>query len=227
MLANLEMADWANDSRRPTAQDALQLLNENDLGALCRRASEMRDEGSGALISYSRKVFIPLTKLCRDVCHYCTFSEVPRQERKAYLTLDEVIAIAERGRAAGCKEALFTLGDKPELRYRQAREELETMGFTTTIDYLEHVAGETLKRTGLLPHLNPGVMTHSEMAKLRRVSVSQGIMLESTSRRLLEPNQCHYGSPDKDPEHRLLTIREARALKIPFTSVLLSVIGET
>lgn len=227
MMTDLTAPDWISDSRRPDATTALALAEEKNLEGLLRRARALRDEGHPAAVSYSRKVFVPLTKLCRDVCHYCTFAEVPRSDRRAYLSLEEVIAIAERGVAAGCKEALFTLGDKPELRYRQAREELASMGFGSTIEYLEYAAGETLKRTGLLPHVNPGVMTRDEMARLRKVSVSQGLMLESTSRRLLEPNQCHFGSPDKDPDARLRTIDDAGELKIPFTSGLLIGIGET
>lgn len=226
MMSERAASIWIDDPRRPDVAAALALADEADTAALTARAKRLRDEGHPAVVSYSRKVFIPLTKLCRDVCHYCTFAATPKSGQRAFLTLDEVVAIAERGAAAGCKEALFTLGDKPELRYRAAREELMQMGFASTLDYLEAAARETLKRTGLLPHLNPGVMTRDEMARLRRVSISQGIMLESTSRRLLEPGQCHYGSPDKDPGVRLRTIHEAGELRIPFTSGLLIGIGE-
>jgi FO synthase len=227
MISNIVRSEWINDVRRPDRAAALALAEEENVLALVSRAQSLRDEGHPTAVSYSRKVFIPLTKLCRDVCHYCTFAEVPRAGQTAFLSVDEVVAIAERGVAAGCKEALFTLGDKPELRYRIAREELTEMGLGSTIDYLELAARETLKRTGLLPHLNPGVMNRSEMERLRKVSISQGIMLESTSRRLLEPSQCHFGSPDKDPTERLRTIHEAGELKIPFTSGLLIGIGET
>lgn len=227
MMSDRAASAWLDDPRRPDVAAAIALADETDIAALVARAKPLRDEGHPSVVSYSRKVFIPLTKLCRDVCHYCTFATTPKPGQKAFLTVDEVIAIAERGAAAGCKEALFTLGDKPELRYRAAREELAQMGFASTLDYLEAAARETLKRTGLLPHLNPGVMTRDEMARLRRVSISQGIMLESTSRRLLEPGQCHHGSPDKDPEVRLRTIREAGELRIPFTSGLLIGIGES
>jgi FO synthase len=216
-----------DDPRRPHAAAALALLNEDDTPALIARAGLFRDEGHPSIVSYSRKVFIPLTKLCRNVCHYCTFAEMPKKKQRAFLTLDEVVAVAERGATAGCKEALFTLGDKPELRYRGAREELAEMGFESTIAYLEAAARETFKRTGLLPHLNPGVMTGDELARLRKVSVSQGIMLESISRRLLDRGQCHHGSPDKDPVLRLQMIREAGAQRIPFTTGLLIGIGET
>lgn len=218
---------WIDDPRRPDTKESLKLADQSGSSAIICRAGALRDEGYPSVVSYSRKVFIPLTKLCRDVCHYCTFATAPSPGIKAFLTIEEVVAIAEQGAAAGCKEALFTLGDKPELRYRAAREELAEMGFGSTLEYLEAVARETWKRTGMLPHLNPGVMTIDDMARLRRVSISQGIMLESISRRLLERGQCHYGSPDKDPEVRLQTIRDAGALRIPFTSGLLIGIGET
>lgn len=227
MMASRVFSNWIDDRRRPDEAMAFAYADERDVDTLVSRAEALRDEGHPTALSYSRKVFIPLTKLCRDVCHYCTFAEVPRAGRKAYLSLEEVIEIAERGVAAGCREALFTLGDKPEQRYRIAKEELLGMGVESTIDYLELVARETLKRTGLLPHLNPGVMSRSEMARLKRVSISQGIMLESTSRRLLQPDHCHFGSPDKDPDLRLRTINEAGELHIPFTSGLLIGIGET
>jgi len=225
MMSDRAASAWLGDLRRPDVAAAIALADETDTAALVARAKPLRDEGHPSVVSYSRKVFIPLTKLCRDVCHYCTFATTQSPDR----------SVSDRGRGdtiasarcRGCKEALFTLGDKPELRYRAAREELAEMGFASTLDYLEAAARETLKRTGLLPHLNPGVMTRDEMARLRRVSISQGIMLESTSRRLLEPGQCHHGSPDKDPEVRLRTIREAGELRIPFTSGLLIGIGES
>ena len=172
-------------------------------------------------------MFIPLTKLCRDVCHYCTFAKPPKKGERAFLTIDEVIAIAEAGRAVGCTEALFTLGDKPELRYRIAREELAALGHDTTLSYLAEAAAAVLQRTGLMPHLNPGVMTAEDLAALRNVSLSQGVMLETISDRLCEKGGPHYGSPDKRPELRLDTIREAGRLGIPFTTGLLIGIGET
>ena len=178
-------------------------------------------------MSYSRKVFVPLTRLCRDVCHYCTFAAPPRRGVPAYLSPDEVLAIAEAGRAAGCKEALFTLGDKPELRYRAAREALAALGFETTIDYLVHAARLVFEETGLLPHVNPGVLSRADIAALREVSVSQGIMLESVSPRLARRGGPHFGSPDKRPEPRLATLREAGALAVPFTTGILIGIGET
>lgn len=217
---------WIDDPRRPDAAAATALIDEQGEASLIERAGLLRDEGHPSVVSYSRKVFVPLTKLCRDVCHYCTFAQPPKTG-KSFLSIEEVVAIAERGAAAGCKEVLFTLGDKPEMRYRVAREELAAMGFGSTLAYLEAAARETWKRTGLLPHLNPGVMTAEDMIRLRRVSVSQGIMLESVSRRLLQAGRCHHGSPDKDPAVRLQTIRDAGELHIPFTSGVLIGIGET
>ena len=211
-------------------------LTENELRDMARRqklenlldeASQLRDAGHGRLISYSRKVFIPLTHLCRDVCRYCTFAPPPREGESAYLSPDQVLAIARAGAAAGCKEALFTLGDKPELRYRAAREALNDLGFETTISYLTDMCRLVFEETGLLPHANPGVMNAAELAALRQVTVSQGIMLESASKRLCDPGGPHHGSPDKDPSVRLATIEEAGRQHIPFTTGILIGIGET
>src|ERR671935_355683 len=156
-------------------------LLERPLEDLCAEARALRDEGHGRLVTYSPKVFIPLTKLCRDVCHYCTFARPPRRGERAYMTIDEVLEVARAGEAAGCREALFTLGDKPELRYRVAREELAELGCETTLEYLARAAKAVLDETGLLPHLNPGVMTRGDMEALREVSASMGIMLETGS----------------------------------------------
>ena len=199
----------------------------SELSKLMAEAAQSRDRGHGRLISYSRKVFIPLTKLCRDVCHYCTFAETPRATQPAYLSPDEVLAIARAGKEAGCTEALFTLGDKPELRYRAAREALAELGYESTIAYLTAMCALVLRETGLLPHANPGVMTREEIAGLREVTASQGIMLESTSERLCEKGGVHFGSPDKHPAVRLETIRLAGELKVPFTTGILIGIGET
>ncbi len=152
------------------------------LAELIDAAGRLRDEGHGRHVTYSRKVFIPLTHLCRDVCHYCTFAERPRAGRSAYLSPDEALAIARAGAGAGCTEALFTLGDKPELRYRAAREWLRALGHETTLDYLQAMCALVLRETGLLPHANPGVMSRSEMAGLRTVTASQGVMLEIPER---------------------------------------------
>src|SRR5271165_6011253 len=191
------------------------------------RAAAKRDAAHGRLVSYSRKVFIPLTKLCRDVCHYCTFAQRPRAGRPAYLSAEQVLAIAHAGAAAGCTEALFTLGDKPELRYSAAREALAALGHATTVDYLKAMCELVLRETTLLPHVNPGIMTRDEIDALREVSASAGIMLESTSERLCQPGGVHYGSPDKLPSVRLEMIRLAGELRIPFTTVILIGIGET
>ena len=205
----------------------LQDFLTKSLDELMASASAKRDEQYGNIISFSRKVFIPLTTLCRDVCHYCTFAKSPQRGCRSYLDSDEVLAIAQAGRDSGCKEALFTLGDKPEARYRIAREELALLGHETTLSYLSEMAALVFEKTGLLPHLNPGVMSKKEVSELRDISVSQGIMLESTSKRLCEKGGPHYGSPDKDPLARLMTIEVAGALSVPFTSGLLIGIGET
>src|SRR3982075_2202779 len=197
------------------------------LAELIAEAAASRDSAHGRLISCSRKVFIPLTKLCRDVCHYCTFAEVPRAGKPVYLSPDEVLAIAHAGAAAGCTEALFTLGDKPELRYQAARGALKALGHETTISYLTAMCALVLRETGLLPHANPGVMTREEIAGLREVTASQGIMLESSSERLCRQGGVHYGSPDKHPAVRLETLRLAGELKVPFTTGILIGIGET
>ena len=211
----------------PSDQAALSLAAETDLDALVATAKALRDQGHGNVVSYSRKVFIPLTHLCRDVCHYCTFAQPPKKGERAYMTPEEILAVARAGEAAGCREALFTLGDKPELRYRAARDELTALGYDTTLDYLRDMAQLVLDETSLLPHLNPGILTAEDLAMLRPVSVSQGIMLESTSLRLLEKGQCHHGSPDKDPAVRLATLDAAGEQQIPFTSGILIGIGET
>ena len=178
---------------------------------MLERARALRDEGHGRRITYSRKVFIPLTRLCRDVCHYCTFATTPHALPSPFLSEDEVLAIARAGRDAGCDEALFTLGDKPELRWPEARAFLDRTGHASTIDYLATMCRRVLDETGLLPHANPGVMSPADIAKLRQVSVSQGLMLESTSQRLCERGGPHFGSPDKMPAARLATIAAAAA----------------
>ena len=206
---------------------ALALAAFEDIGVLTEAARAVRDRRSGDVVTYSPKVFIPLTELCRDVCRYCTFAKTPGNVRAPYLAVDEAIDIARRGAAVGCTEALFTLGDQPERRYRTAREALARMGFESTIDYLVHAARRVHEETGLLPHVNPGVMSREELARLREVSVSAGIMLESTSRRLCEKGGPHYGSPDKVPEVRLATLERAGELAVPLTTGILIGIGET
>ena len=203
------------------------LADESDLAPLLDCAAALRDRAHPDVVTYSRKVFIPLTHLCRDVCHYCTFARPPRRGEAAFMTPEEVLRVAEAGAAAGCKEALFTLGDKPELRYRAAREGLEALGHKSTLAYLAAMAQQVLDETGLLPHLNPGVLSREDLRALRRVSASQGMMLESASERLSAKGGPHYGSPDKRPAARLETLRLAGEEAVPFTSGILIGIGET
>jgi len=197
------------------------------LADLMSESRAIRDAAWPDLVSYSRKVFIPLTQLCRDVCGYCTFAKAPRGLASAYMSPDEVIAVAKAGAAAGCKEALFTLGDKPEARYAAARKGLAELGFGTTVDYLVHMAGRVLKETGLLPHVNAGVLTPEDYDRLRPVAASMGLMLESASERLCARGGPHFGSPDKAPAVRLASMAAAGEAAIPFTSGLLIGIGET
>jgi FO synthase len=210
-----------------TADEILSFDGFADTGQLMQTAAVIRDRGFQNTVSYSRKVFIPLTHLCRDVCHYCTFAQVPRKVQAPFMTPDEVLKVARQGAQAGCKEALFTLGDKPELRYKAAREGLKELGHETTLSYLAEMAEMVFDETGLLPHLNPGLMTLEEMLSLRKISISMGIMLESASLRLTEKGLPHHGSPDKIPEKRLETMRNAGIAKVPFTSGILIGIGET
>lgn len=209
------------------AAELLSLASFDDLDALTKRAAELRDQGHGSVISYSPKVFIPLTRLCRDVCHYCVFAQPPRRGQRAYLTPEEVLDIARAGAAAGCHEALFTLGDRPETRYQAARAELRELGHASTLSYLRETAQRVLNETGLLPHLNPGVLTRAELEELRGVSASQGLMLESGAERLCRKGGPHYGSPDKRPQTRLDSIAVAGEARVPFTTGILIGIGET
>ncbi len=210
-----------------SAAEALSLADFDDLQYLIDIAGAIRDQAHPDIITYSPKVFIPLTQLCRDVCHYCTFAQPPRRGESAYLTRDQILAIARAGAEAGCHEALFTLGDKPELRYKVAREELSRLGHDSTLSYLAEMAQLVLGETGLLPHLNPGVLSYDELLDLRTVSVSQGMMLESAAQRLCKKGGPHYGSPDKQPRVRLASIAAAGSTRVPFTSGLLIGIGET
>jgi FO synthase len=197
------------------------------LDELCARARALRERAFGTRITYSPKVFVPLTKLCRDVCGYCTFARPPRRGERAFMALDEVLDVARAGAAAGCREALFTLGDKPELRYPVAREELASMGFASTLEYLEHAARTVLEDTGLLPHLNPGALGRDDLVRLRSVAPSMGMMLETTAARLGDRGGPHWAAPDKEPAVRLATLAAAGELAIPFTSGILVGIGET
>ena len=213
--------------RRSDAADALALLPEAPVEELLPVAESLTLAGFGETVTYSRKVFIPLTQLCRDVCHYCTFAKAPRHLKRPYLGAEDVLAIARAGKAADCKEALFTLGDQPEARYAVARAALDAAGAATTLEYLERMARSVLEETGLLPHLNPGVMSTEDLRRLRPVSASMGLMLESASERLCERGGAHFGSPDKAPAVRLATLRAAGELRVPMTTGLLIGIGET
>ena len=204
----------------------ISLLNSHELDDLMQKAKEVRGDDK-KVITYSKKVFIPLTELCRDVCHYCTFAKAPKKLDAPYLEPDQVLAIAEQGKAQFVKEALFTLGEKPEMRYQVAKDHLQKLGFETTIEYLGSMSKLVYEETGLLPHLNPGNMTLLEMEKLREYSVSMGIMLESSSERLCGKGGPHFGSPDKQPATRLQTMKNAGKLRIPITTGILIGIGET
>jgi FO synthase len=206
---------------------AVEELLRMPLDEMMESAQRLTLAGHGRLVSYSRKVFIPLTQLCRDVCHYCTFAKAPRALEAAYLSMDQVLDIARAGAAAGCKEALFTLGDQPELRYAAARRALAQLGYGTTLDYLAAAAKTVFDETGLLPHLNPGVLNDADIERLRAVSVSMGLMLESAAERLSERGGPHFGSPDKRPAVRLATLAAAGKRAVPFTTGLLIGIGET
>ena len=205
---------------------ALMTATGEDLVRLQSVAAQLRDLGSGDRITYSRKVFIPLTMLCRDHCHYCTFAKPPAKLEAPFLTPEEVLAIAGGGRARACKEALFTLGDRPEDRYDVAREWLRSRGYASTLEYVRASAISVIEETGLLPHLNPGVMSYEELARLKQVSASMGLMLETVSDRLSSKGGPHFGSPDKHPAVRLRTIADAGRLAIPFTTGILVGIGE-
>ena len=204
----------------------ISLFNSHELDDLMQKAKEVRGDDK-KVITYSKKVFIPLTELCRDVCHYCTFAKAPKKLDAPYLEPDQVLAIAEQGKEQFVKEALFTLGEKPEMRYQVAKDHLQKLGFETTIEYLGSMSKLVYEETGLLPHLNPGNMTLLEMEKLREYSVSMGIMLESSSERLCGKGGPHFGSPDKQPATRLETMKNAGKLRIPITTGILIGIGET
>jgi FO synthase len=215
------------------SEDSALMLAETEYGSeavtaeLMRLASQVRDSGFRNVITYSRKVFIPLTHLCRDVCHYCTFAQTPKKVQSPYMTVAEVLESVKAAEEQGCKEALLTLGEKPELRYSAARTALAEMGFSTTLEYVAHVAEAIVRETSVLPHINAGCMSDEEIAMLRPVSASMGIMLESASERLCEKGMPHYGSPDKEPGLRMDTIDRAGRAKVPFTSGILIGIGET
>ena len=202
-------------------------LARHDPRTVISAAAALRDATTGGRVTFSKKVFIPLTKLCRDSCGYCTFAHPPREGENAFLTIDEVLAIAHAGAEAGCKEALFTLGDKPERKWPIARDELARLGHESTISYLVEACAAVLEHTSLVPHANPGALTLEEANALRAVTVSQGTMLETLSERLLKRGMAHFGAPDKRPEVRLETLEAAGRAQVPFTTGILVGIGET
>jgi 7,8-didemethyl-8-hydroxy-5-deazariboflavin synthase CofG subunit len=206
---------------------AVELLQHAPLEELLSAASALRAKGKGNIITFSKKVFIPLTTLCRDYCGYCTFRKDPGQPGAHFMTPDEVLAVAERGRRAGCKEALFSLGDQPERIFPEARDFLQTQGFSRTLDYLAAMCESVLNETGLLPHSNPGVMDAEILARLKNSNASVGLMLETVSNRLMRGDLPHAKAPDKVPALRLRTMEEAGKLSIAFTTGILIGIGET
>ena len=215
------------EGRGVSREDALSLMDEAPLAALLQSAAALRDRFKGRSVSYSRKVFIPLTHLCRDYCGYCTFRADPQAGVPAYMTPDEVLAVAEAGRSAGCKEALFSLGDQPERVFPEAKEFLKKLGFDRTLEYLAAMSELVLEKTGLLPHSNPGLMGVEDLRRLRETNVSVGLMLESASPRLGRPGGAHWKAPDKVPSLRMRTIENAGQLSMAFTTGILIGIGET
>jgi FO synthase len=215
------------DRQALTRDTALQLALQSPLPELLRAASSLRAQGKGSTITFSKKVFIPLTTLCRDYCGYCTFRKDPGQPGAHFMTPDEVLALAEQGRRAGCKEALFSLGDQPERIFPEAREFLRQQGFARTLDYLAAMCELVLEHTGLLPHANPGVMDGAALERLKNSNASVGLMLETVSVRLMRGKLPHAKAPDKVPALRLRTMEEAGKLSMAFTTGILIGIGET
>lgn len=212
---------------RSTSGPGLDGAERRSTEELLAEAAAVRDRHWGRAVTYSRKVFIPLTHMCRDDCGYCTFVHRPGSPLARYMTPDEVLAVAEQGRALGCKEALFSLGEKPELRYSEARAALAALGHTRTIDYLRAMCALVVRETGLIPHANPGTMSKEELAGLKAVTGSMGIMVENVSRRLTKKGMAHHACPDKVPVQRLRTLERAGQAGVPFTTGILIGIGET
>ncbi len=221
--------DRAHSGLAPSRDEAVALLDVPDdrLGDLLQTAGAVRDSGRGRRITFSKKVFVPLTTLCRDYCGYCTFRRDPGEPGAHTLTPEEVIALVQAGAHLGAKEALFSLGDRPEALFPEHRDFLKLMGHSTTLGYLRQICELVLKESPLLPHANPGLMGERDLATLREVNVSMGLMLETTSERLLRPGMAHHRAPDKVPARRLRTIELAGKLQIPFTTGILIGIGET
>ncbi|HEX9246003.1 MAG TPA: 7,8-didemethyl-8-hydroxy-5-deazariboflavin synthase CofG [bacterium] len=226
VAAVLDRALSGGDLSRDEAALVIECPDE-DVAAVCAAARALRDRGKGRTVSFSPKVFIPLTRLCRDVCGYCTFRTDPRSDPHLYLTPEQVLAVAKAGERLGCREALFTLGERPEQRFPEARAWLARRGHRSTLSYLREMAALVLRETALWPHLNPGTMTRAEMGDLREVSASMGLMLENVSERLCRPGGPHEHAPSKHPRARLRTLEAAGALRVPFTTGLLIGIGET
>lgn len=210
-------------------QEALTLEQATgpDLHALCQQAAAVRDQCFGNTLTWSRKVFIPLTNMCRDSCGYCTFVKNSADQGAHFMTAAEVMDVVRRGEALGCKEALFSLGEKPELKYPLAQQKLAALGYDSTLNYLHDMAGLVLDNSYLLPHINPGTLNHDELAFLKPVAASMGMMLENVSMRLLKKGHAHHACPDKVPAARLRTIEAAGQLDIPFTTGILIGIGES
>jgi 7,8-didemethyl-8-hydroxy-5-deazariboflavin synthase CofG subunit len=224
-----EVVEKALAEERLGARDGYALMRAtgSELPALLHAASLLRERHKGRYVSYSRKVFIPLTNICRDRCGYCTFRKDPWEAGAKTMSPDEVLAVAEAGGRLGCKEALFSLGDKPEVLYPEYRAELARFGYRRTLDYLRDMCEQVLTHTPLLPHANPGLMSYRDLATLRELNASMGLMLENVSERLLNPGATHDDAPDKRPALRLKTIENAGRLQIPFTTGILIGIGET
>jgi FO synthase len=215
------------DGARVSREEALLLIEQAPLGSLLQAAAAVRNRSKGRTVSYSKKVFIPLTHLCRDYCGYCTFRADPAADRKSYMTSQEVLAVAEAGRRVGCKEALFSLGDQPEAIFPEARAFLRKHGFERTLEYVAAMGRMVLEHTGLLPHSNPGIMPEADLRRLKESNISLGLMLESASPRLRRSGGPHWKAPDKVPSLRLQTIEQAGRLSIAFTTGVLIGIGET
>ncbi len=221
--------DRASAGEEITRDEAYELVRARGslVPALMSRACQVRDRYKGRRVAYSRKVFIPLTNLCRDRCGYCTFVKAPTHPQAHTMTPEEVLAVAEAGRKAGCKEALFSLGEKPEEVHPLARKHLERLGYPSMTAYLTAMCKLVIEETGLLPHSNPGVLEREEVEALKDVNVSMGLMLENISPRLMEKGQAHYGCVGKSPHVRMATMRYAGEMRVPFTTGILIGIGET
>jgi FO synthase len=217
----------ASEGHKLSRGDALSLMEQGPLETLLDAAAALRDRFKGRTVSYSKKVFIPLTHLCRDYCGYCTFRADPQAGVQLYMLPDEVLMVAEAGRRAGCKEALFSLGDKPERVFPEAKDFLKKLGFESTLEYLAAMSELVLEKTGMLPHSNPGLMGADDLRRLRETNVSVGLMLESASPRLLRAGEAHWKAPDKVPSLRIRTIENAGLLSMAFTTGILIGIGET